>query len=360
MKKEKKPWSNRRRFITFVCIFLVLFLFVSDQVSICDATSLSVIKGFYKEEKESIDVAFIGPSEFYAGYSPTLAWEKYGYTSYALACGSVPGNLYKSMLTEVLKRQSPKLVVFEINAFLQKDSYYEKPAKLHTWIDNLPWSKNKIETIQELIPEEERYSYYFKLAANHNNWNSPKRWAGNKWTELDLARKGRSYGKGFSTFTASKDESDGKKYNPRLTEKGRAYLEDLLEYCKQENVEQVLFVRFPHAREFKKMDAIYEIQGIVESYGYDFLNLNNSYEEIGIDLHKDFYNKEHLNVYGMEKMTNYMGNYIIENYSVKSEHTQEQAQHWDECAEKMQKVIKECKNDIEAGNVKHYWEVSIK
>lgn len=355
--KEKKQWSNRRRFLVFTGIFFILLFLVSEVMTIADPVSLANIKGFYKEEKHSIDVAFIGPSEFYADYSPTLAWDKFGYTSYALAGGGFSGSLYKSMLKEYLKYQSPNLVVFEINGFLQDDDYYQKPAKLHTWIDSIPWSKNKIETIREIVPKEEQYSYYFKLASNHNSWKNPRRWGGDKMARLDIAFKKYANGKGFSTYAKARDMSKGKTYQPQLTQKGQGYLEDLLKYCNQQGVENVLFVRFPHGGKIGKMQVIDKIQNIVESYGYDFLNLNSSYREIGIDPKKDFYDKEHLNVYGMEKLTDYFGKYLIDHYPIQGEHTEEQIKRWNQCAQKTRDVIERCKIDIEKDKNTHYWEV---
>ena len=168
--REKKTKARWKGILAFTGIFLVLFLVVSDIMSVSDCTSLANIRGFYMEPKNSLDVAMIGPSEFYADYSATQAWQEYGYTSYSLAVAGVPGNLYKSMLKEVQKRQSPKLVVFEVNGFLQGDDYFAREGQLHTWLDNIPWSENKIETIKEMIPENEQYSYFCKIAAAHNNW----------------------------------------------------------------------------------------------------------------------------------------------------------------------------------------------
>ncbi len=40
----------------------------------------------------------IGSSEVYSDYSPAIAWENYGYTSYDLSMGAAPANLYKDMI----------------------------------------------------------------------------------------------------------------------------------------------------------------------------------------------------------------------------------------------------------------------
>lgn len=357
--KKIISWVKKFRFFAFLCLFLLLLVVVTDLMRITDAVSYANVKGFYREEKDSIDVALIGPSEFYTGYSAALAWEQFGYTSYALSEGGMPGSLYKSMLKEYLKQQSPKVVVFEINGFLYGEDYYKRSGKLHTWLDNISWSKNKIETIEEIIPEEEQYSYYFELASSHMNWRYPDKWLSGVAKRLILSQKETFYGKGFSTFSKRADVSKPKQFKAKFTEQSQHYLNDLLQYCKSQNLENVLFVRFPHAKEFADPDIPTQIEAVVESYGYDFLNLNDSYEEIGLDRKTDFYNREHLNIDGMEKMTAYFGAYLCDRYEVKGSHTKQQEEHWNTCAEKMHQLIKQCRQDMERGEEKHYWEMDM-
>ena len=70
--REKKTKARWKGILAFTGIFLVLFLIVSDIMSVSDCTSLANIRGFYMEPKNSLDVAMIGPSEFYADYSRNM------------------------------------------------------------------------------------------------------------------------------------------------------------------------------------------------------------------------------------------------------------------------------------------------
>ena len=49
------------------------------------------------------------------------------------------------------------------------------------------------------------------------------------------------------------------------------------------------------------------------------MNLNDKSKELGIDVPADYSDAEHLNINGMEKMTEYLGKYIINKYDVSSE-----------------------------------------
>ncbi len=359
-KKKKKKHSNLKRLIAFTCIFFVLFFIVSDVMTVSDCTSLANVRGFYMEPENSLDVALIGPSEFYADYSATQAWKEYGYTSYSLAVAGVPGNLYKSMLKEVQKRQSPKLVVFEINGFIQGDKYFNRQGQMHSWLDNIPWSENKLETIKEVVPKEDQYSYFCKIATYHDNWKKLSDCANCMAVKAHMDLNGYSYTKGFGTYTKCSDDIEkNKEKKVKYTNLAQDYLTDLLQYCKDSGLENVLFVRFPHGRKIENPEVMDQLQNLITAYGYDFVNLNDNYEELGIDPKTDFYNAEHLNVEGMQKMTHYFGNYLCSNYDIKGDHSQEQVAYWNDCARKTEDVIQECQNDLKDGVVRRYFELSV-
>ena len=59
--------------ILFFVIFMMIFKCVSSVFRTMDSGDIENINGFYMEEKNSIDVFFIGPSEFYTGYALVTA-----------------------------------------------------------------------------------------------------------------------------------------------------------------------------------------------------------------------------------------------------------------------------------------------
>ena len=130
--------------IAFLLIFVLIYMFIASFLRMTDVVNIATIDGFYKEPENTIDVMLIGASEVYADYSATTAWKEYGYTSYSFGVSGVPGSVYKSMLRETLTRQKPKVVVFEVNGFLQNDAYYDRTIKLHSWIDNMHDEKNRM------------------------------------------------------------------------------------------------------------------------------------------------------------------------------------------------------------------------
>lgn len=113
--------KNVKRIIKALCIVVVVLLLVSvgnDLLFTRHSHCKIRLDGFYLEDKDSLDVVVIGASDVYSGYSAGYAFEKYGFTSYPYAVPSDMVTLWKAQLKEVIKYQSPKMIVFEINGAL--------------------------------------------------------------------------------------------------------------------------------------------------------------------------------------------------------------------------------------------------
>lgn len=161
------------KLIAFLAAAMFVFYGISEMSKDINRTCIASIKGFYTEPKDSLDVVIIGASEVYTGYCPTQAWKEHGFTSYDFTSMGLPGNLYKSMLKEVMREQNPKLVVFEINGFIQNEDYFKGSGRSHKYIDSMKLSKNWYDTIKENIPEESQGDYFFPIATYHDNWKYP-------------------------------------------------------------------------------------------------------------------------------------------------------------------------------------------
>lgn len=354
----KKHRKNILGAAAFLLIFVMILSFVTTFFKMTDSVNIATIEGFYKEPENSIDVMMIGASEVYADYSATTAWKDYGYTSYSLGVSGVPGSLYKSMLRESLTRQHPKLVVFEVNGFLQKDSYYDRTAQLHSWIDNIHDEANKADTIAEVVPEAEQDNFINPLKLYHSNWKNIGKCAGSFTTRFGMMLSDISYMKGFSSIAKSSDCPSDKKKTLYFTDKSRDYLTDLLEYCKSCGVEKVLFARFPHEKEIKNPEVLTEVEDLVKSYGYDFASFENDKGVIGIENRNDFYNSEHLNVKGSQKFTRFVGQYLSDNYRLPVEHSAKITSQWKNCAKRADEVIDACAKDTDMKSGNHYFEMS--
>ena len=74
-----------------------------------------------------------------------------------------------------------------------------------------------------------------------------------------------------------------------------------------------------HETQAADKSGLEQIESITKAYGYDFLDLSTDYESIaGIDDSHDFADFEHLNAYGAQKLSSYIGDMAVNQYGYKS------------------------------------------
>ena len=319
--------------------FLALLLPVILAVSFLQSTLFSHvdhcterIRYFYQEEPDSLDVVMVGASELYADFSPVLAYERFGFTSYIYTQDSNPGSLYKYQVREILSRQSPQVLLVEINGFLYPgDSYQYNEARLRVFTESIPMSRNKLEAIWE-FPGADRLSCLIPFVKYHGDWSNPDLLRTRvEWR--NHTKRNPSPLKGFKTWSLMDTAEPLLAYqpdpDPKIAEKE---LIDFLDFCQEENIENIVFIRFPHKNSGDLAPQVDRIAEIIDSYGYPFVNTEDATQEMGLDYLHDFYNREHLNIYGVDKFTDYLGNYLIQELGVTPRaQTEENRQRWEAC-----------------------------
>lgn len=362
MSKNKIYIKRTLRIVSLLLAITLSIAFLQEYI-LCRYDNNKIrVDGFYMEEKDSLDVVFIGASEIYAGFSPVYAYEKYGYTSYPLATSSMSSNVYKTALKEVLRTQNPKLIVIEINAFVY-DKFNEESEEANTrkFLDNVPLNSNKIDFIKENYEFSDRFEYYIPFLKYHSAWNEyPYNFDGVAYN-YKLQNRGYSLLKGIKSKThiyrpKRKDiiSSDLHNDNTRLplVPELENSLRDLLQFCKDEKLENVAFMRMPHIAVKSKYDRFARTNTaseIIEEYGFEFLNFERFPDDIGLDIKKDYYHSDHLNMYGCEKMTDYLSELFINNFGItKSKLTPEQKEKWDSCIPYYHKFYDYCDAKMQA------------
>ncbi len=312
------------------------------------------IDGFYQEDRDSLDVVFVGASDIYTAFMPGRAYEQYGFTSYLLASESITSEGVKTAVKEAVRTQHPSMVVVEANAFLYSDySNDENEAHIHKFFDNLPLSGNKIEYIQKNVPVDQRWEYFFPLIKYHSLWTEyPDRlhMAASNFT-LDV--RGFNYLKGYRT-TAEIIKTDKPCLNSQLTEENgeldldpklEAQLTDLLDFCEKNNV-HLVFMRSPHyvtSETYDRVKRSNRMARLVNERGFSYYTFENDADRIGIDPKRDFYNEDHMNVYGALKFTDYLAERILyrEELEIRPQ-TEAQRENWAEVVTATNQLYRYC------------------
>ena len=79
----------------------------------------------------------------------------------------------------------------------------------------------------------------------------------------------------------------------------------------------------------ERLSQINQLNAMIEERGYDTLYLMDQTDEMGIDITTDFYNRNHTNVHGSIKYTQYLSEYLIENYGFEDKRFDEAYKSWD-------------------------------
>ena len=70
----------------------------------------------------------------------------------------------------------------------------------------------------------------------------------------------------------------------------------------------------------------------IEEYGFDYLSLHDKMQEVGLDNRNDFYDWNHVNLSGADKVTSYLGQYLVENYDLPDNRNNHEYESWNkEC-----------------------------
>ena len=324
---KKKPNTKARTYrnrvikiVSLVLAVVVTTLFLQEFILCNPNHNTERIRGYYLEEENSLDVIVIGSSEIYCDYSPGLAYKECGFTSYPYATEGNTVRNFKTIYDEVERTQKPKLIVIEINGAIYGDKNIDKEVNLRRVSDNMPMNDNKVELVDKGATSDQ-IEYYVPFLKYHGAWDRINNTIG--WSISIIQDRLRGYNllKGIKCRTVSYQPTtkvyttkELKKRRP-LFQKSNEELHSFLQYLTEQGVDKnrILFVRFPHITTDENLSRYQRgnsIADTIKEYGFNFVSFETDDETIGIDVNKDFYNIEHMNVYGQQKFTKFFAHYL--------------------------------------------------
>ncbi len=309
VKKFKRIAST----IIFLLIFGMIFCGVSETLARKTLGGswnyTKKVSGLYNEPENEFDVMFFGSSNTYCSFSPLIMYEKQGIKSYVFATQQQPTWATYTYIKEALKTQSPSLVVLDVLMFAGDLDYYDDGVN-YSFMDDLPFSLNKIELAFASAEDYEPISLLFNVIKYHT------RWAELKETDYDFDRSEmRDYLKGHVIVKnefkeATPPATDVAEITP-ITEKNEKYLRRIIDLCEKEGV-KLLLVKAPSNETPDEAKLYNYVWSVAEAEGVDYVNFNDRYEDIGIDFAVDFYDDSHLNFRGAAKFSEYFASFLTQ------------------------------------------------
>ena len=354
---------NKKQGIKIV-VFIGIFLILLQTITYIIRTNGDVkdrFVGFYAEKQNTIDVIMIGSSPVYPCFSGPQIFGEYGITCYPLSSNVQRPQAALGLVREARKTQDPKLFVFEIKQFTADfDEATGNMAYTRGVTDNMKYSINRIRTIHDMVSDaSERYTYYFDIFKYHSNWKTlvmpsqlrtfryeyPNEWKG--FVMKDGVRPAN-----YVDYSGITKETPIPSYNEKS-------LRELLTYLKLENL-NAIFVLAPYELESEvKQENFNYCESIIQEYGYEFLNMNESLDQMEFDFSRDFYDGGiHTNAVGSEKCSKFFAEYMINHYDFNDKRGVEGYESWEMAYQLWKSEFPEAKNTIaEAVRTKQYTEI---
>lgn len=302
-----------KRVMGTLCFLVILAALVHGLTFVTrNKNEAELVHPYYDEKKDSLDVVFVGSSHVMCGVYPMELYREYGIASYDYTSSALvlPQAYYQ--VVEALRHQNPRVLVLDISGVAYGEVKVGSPEYVHVQLDNMKWSVNKIQAINDLIEEPaDRMEYYFPLMKFHTRW---KELQPEDFQPIVGYTKGAHVSDDILSGAAAYP-IEPKDSTAPISRYAETYLRKILDYCRERDV-SVLLVNFPlivDAATQEKYNAVY---AIAEEYGLPYLNLLHHLDELGFDFTVDLKDTSHCNRTGAEKVTSYLGGYLKEHYEL--------------------------------------------
>lgn len=313
MKKNiKTALSVTAVVLAFALVFIFLNLLVQPKYA-TDLVEGSMIAEYY-DQAGGHDVIFIGDCEVYANFTPMEMYREAGIKAYVR--GTSQQLLWQSyyILKETFQYETPKVVVFNVNAMRYSEPVKEEFNRLT--IDKMRWSAEKVGIIQASMTEDETFlSYVFPILRYHSRFSQL---TAEDFTylfdEKQITWQGHLVNdtvKPMGSLPAKRPLADYS-FGDICWE----YLEKMRQLC-EENGTELILIKAPSAYPYwyEQYDA--QIEEYAAEHGLAFYNFLDYVEDIGIDYQTDTYDAGlHMNLDGATKLSTYFAKILSEKHGV--------------------------------------------
>ncbi len=299
------------------------------------------VADFYKLDKNTVDVLWIGSSHVYHSINTCMMYDDYGMACYLLASPGQPVWMSYYFLEEALKTQAPKLVVFDVCTVFHR----EADAGASSWpaLISMKPSRTKWDMIQAVNSSGRQLdplSAFFSFPYYHTRYSDLKK----KDYENTKEYRFHGYKPVFDHITESelaewKDAEilDFDEMEP-LPERAETYLWKIAELCRKKDIE-LLLVNAPYInKSVEKQKAYNYIRKAAKERDIPFIDGNYA-EGLDIDYAQDMLEASHLNYYGGQKYTKYLAQWIKEHYDIPDRRGEERYWAWEKASRLFQHAV---------------------
>lgn len=321
--------------VVFVVVLIASIAFLTGKMSDRQLGEYRQFEGFYAQDRDSLDVVFAGSSRIHCNVNPVTLWQEYGIASYALGLNSQPINTTYYALKEVFKYQKPKVVMVEVSQF--DDGHDRKDTELSLY--GMRFGLNYIEAAMERQTFKSTMESILRFPLYHSRFDmlSKDNQIDNLYPMYPLSKakgyKGAVEHYHISSFDDYTDDYD--ETGELFDEKTDEYFDRIVKLCDKHDAELV-FIYTPSVTRKRHIG--------VEDYmarhpEVKYINMSDYYDEIELNTHTDFIDQGHMNIYGSEKSSRFLGAFIKNSYDIPDYRGDINYYSWDENAKYHQQRI---------------------
>lgn len=315
--------------ILTVTIFFVIFSYVTGIFNSESAIGTLNLRYWRKAENKNTNVLLVGGSSIAANIELEELWKERGIAAYCIgaACSGFYDSYYRLLESDM--EHPCKLILVEVRAAgMKSDIVYEER------IENITGTKmslNKLHYINATIAPQDRLYYALNFPLYHRRYSQLTKWDFLHTSSFGEEDKGNwMLNYGSSSTLELEPAADVIEYRA-LNQKQEFYLRQIIEYCEANNRE-LLLLKTPHGNRPLDQPFYNTVALVAEEYGVPFLDMNQYDEEIGLT-NADFWTDNyHLNVEGARKCTAFLGDYLMEHYTLLDHRGDADYASWDRFA----------------------------
>lgn len=295
-------------------LFFLFVLFVLDKVLMLKSEDgIEQMRSFYKQKKNTVDVLFLGNSHVYCHIDTGILWDEHGMSSFDLGGAEAPAWTSYYYLKEALKTQKPKVIFYEASiAGMREDILLQPEVWSITNNYGMHLNINRFEQLWNNTTKDMFFKLMIPLNTTHARYNELQK------DDFVDSNNSINY-KGFDPreTVVECETPDVKNITEVLpfNEKHEKYIREIIALAKENNIPIVVMIAPYQLSENDQMHFNY-LKQICEEEAVTYINYNELYDEIGLDFKSDMAEPLHLNMSGNKKWTEYLGNYIVNNYEI--------------------------------------------
>ncbi len=323
---EKKvlygKWINVFKGVMFTVIIAVICVLLG-MLFMPDFSQESNFYGkqcFNKQPENSVETVILGSSVVYHGISPMEMYEAYGISVWDLGSSWQPVSSSYYLLEEAYRLHTESLHTVLFDPFEMTRETNESLRRAIT--DAIKYNDIKFNAYLDYCDSNvgEALSYTVPLVSYHSRWNEISK------PDFEKRRQLRPYLRGYFLDT---DRSDFEVYsydelaipeyipdpsvsNEIFENEALFYFKKIIDFCNDHNL-KLIIIKTPMSLHWSSSDHN-AMKNIAETYGLEFLDFNYLplFDDIGFNYATDLADTDHMNYYGVRKLTAWLGNYLAE------------------------------------------------